>query len=646
MEEFLRNLSKWNVFYLPPGQTEQILLLIKKMRAIPAFSVFDDQLKLASSRISNGLSELISILEGSPEINSGLSSKIHFPLIEENISGNKNETYSYLESVTVKISKGYRKNNFIIIPSLKIVEERLETQIEASWTIAIGIIKKYCKNLNKYHDVIINFDNRLGEYTGDSLGIAIMLAFMQELFVFYNAPIKLTIDSNSAFSGGINKDGDLIPVNNDEFIRSKVECVFFSTVSRLVVHKSDEDAARSALNRFLPIYPSRKIKIIGVEDFEDLKNRRDIVRIKKQNIIIRTAKFIYKYKIAAIIILFSTLGVLYANIDFDTNPAYITSINNFVYIHNNNGKILWSKELSENLSDPLISSNVNLYARVINVDKKGFNEVILSNCVLKKDINSQLNYVTCLDYKGNIIWKYRFEDYAQTAKDIHSDTYVSYLIDTMNVHGNMELFLYARNYPLYPSAIYKLNLKTGKRIRGTFWHPGHLVSAVLNESGSNGKAEIAALAISNNYERCVLFSLDADSLNGQGPAKRDYTFFNVPKAKLNHFILLPKTDLNDYYKLRFNLAVRGDFIFLKEAKSYEFSLIEGLPVIPASSIMYDVKSDFSNIKISVGDTFQVVRDSLIAKGYLDKPYSNTKEYVSILKKQIKYWDGKEFRKMY
>ena len=82
---------------------------------------------------------------------------------------------------------------------MKVIEDKLNNQIRISWERAVEILKKHRHRLNQFHDVIINFDQRLGEYVGNSLGIALTLGFLQELFVFYNTSIILKVPANLAF---------------------------------------------------------------------------------------------------------------------------------------------------------------------------------------------------------------------------------------------------------------------------------------------------------------------------------------------------------------------------------------------------------------------------------------------------------------
>ena len=213
-DKYIRNLSEWNVFFMPPEISKKVIKLAKDLKAHNAFKPFKDNFSLIISRLENSLQELEEILNGSSSITIAGSSKINFPVIEERIDAGGNDLYGYVESLTVKINKGESKDKFIIVPSLIAVEEKLETQIGISWSKAIEIVGRYKRSINKYHEIIINFDRKLGEYSGNSLGVALVLAFLQELFIFYNTPINLKVPSDLAFTGGLDENAKVISVTN------------------------------------------------------------------------------------------------------------------------------------------------------------------------------------------------------------------------------------------------------------------------------------------------------------------------------------------------------------------------------------------------------------------------------------------------
>ncbi len=646
-EKYIYSLSNWNVFFLPPAETARVIKLAEQIKAQPAFSPFKENLSLIIPKLENSLQELEEILRGEYSAKIPEKSKISFPVIEESVSADRNVLYGFVESITVHIDKGTTKDKFIIVPSLPAIEEKLEKQIKISWNKALEIVKRYKRRVNNYHDIIINFDERLGEYAGNSLGIALVLAFLQELFVFYNTPIKLRVAEDIAFTGGLDENGKVIPLKNNAYIKTKIGSIFYSNINKIILHRDDEEVAKTELNKLLLKYPERKLKLIGVEDFDDLMNRRDIVEIKKQNIALRAYIFSRQHKFSLVVLIIAVLSVVYINMDFNTNPDYLTNVNRIVCVHNNRGRILWQKRIFQSTrSKDFNRQSRQLYERVININNDNYNEVLLAAYSLHEGARNFANYVACFDHKGSLMWKYSFQDSVATSRDQHTIVYESAIIDTLTENGRLNVLLYARNDPNYPSAIYRLDAETGKRLPGTFWHPGHICGVALGDFNHSGKKEIVAVAINNCYETCALFSIDVDNIGGQAPSFGGYKFIGIPPAKLNKYFLLPKTDLTEYYKLRFNTVGRGGIFFNNRDNNFRFIIGEGDPSKYDTGIEYIVSSKLSDFRIFISDKFQVIRDSLVSKGLLSKPYSNTEEYIDILKKQIKVWNGKGFSSVY
>ncbi len=59
-------------------------------------------------------------------------------------------------------------------------------------------------------------------------------------------------------------------------------------------------------------------------------------------------------------------------------------------------------------------------------------------------------------------------------------------------------------------------------------------------------------------------------------------------------------------------------------------------------LSYQMSYNMKDFNIVIGNEFRVKRDSLVIKGKLKPPLTDTDEYCNILKSKIKYWNGKEF----
>ncbi|WP_337866901.1 hypothetical protein [Ignavibacterium sp.] len=375
LEEYLKCISRFETAGTDPSFTKSLIVQLKKLSEY--FSLLHNDFNISSEieRIEKQYHELCKILE---DINdeSASEQRAFFPLIEKSAS---EIIFGALDSIRIIINKTTDSNKFIIVPSEQEIENKIINQIHTSWQLALDHAKKYLTKVNKYHEVIISFDKRLGIYEGNSLGIALTLSFLEQLLKFYNTVYIINIKDKTAFTGGVDKFGNILSTG-EEIIKQKVGVLFFSEIKYFVFPKCEESYAYFALTQLQKDYPKRKLRLIPVEDFSDVLNRRDLVDIKKQKVIVRASKFVKNNWISAattflLAIFFAYLFVM----DFDDNPAFVEIYGNELQVKNKNGKILWTKYLNQGEIAFESSQYLEMFYRVIDIDSDGTNEVIISS---------------------------------------------------------------------------------------------------------------------------------------------------------------------------------------------------------------------------------------------------------------------------
>ena len=294
IEDYIKCICRFEVWGVEPFITKKVLELLKQVSHLKIASNYLDTLNSEIVRIEGQKEKLDLILNGN-EFQSEKSAKAFFPLIDNEAP---DEFYGIVDSITIKISRASDSNKFIIVPSETEIEKRIAEQCSQSWLLALTLLNKYVKEPYKFHEVIISFDKKFGYYEGNLLGIALTLTFLESLLNFYNPSYIINLKSQSAFTGGVLKSGEVL-CTSEEIIKRKVMAVFFSEISTFVFSKCEETYAYFSLTQLKQKYPKRKLKLIAVEDINDVLNRRDVVDIKKQKLVIRTGKFIKKNWISA-----------------------------------------------------------------------------------------------------------------------------------------------------------------------------------------------------------------------------------------------------------------------------------------------------------------------------------------------------------
>ena len=303
IDDYISSIAKYEVWGTEPEKSREIL---SQLRRLAELSIDGDKLSVLENeieRIGRQLEKLNSILRsrdkdkacppdstGARDEDKDEDNKAFFPLIDKEAAKG---FYGILESVTALITKSAEEDKFIIVPSEKEIEKKILKQCMNSWTAALNLSREYIKRPYKYHKVIISFDKKEGFYEGSSLGIALTISLLEQLLKFYNPTYIINIKEQTAFTGGITEEGKVLPCGR-EITKQKVKAVFFSEMNSFVVAKDDEIPAREQLLELHKEYPLRNLKLIPVEDINDVLNRRDVVDIRKQKLAVRTVKFVRK----------------------------------------------------------------------------------------------------------------------------------------------------------------------------------------------------------------------------------------------------------------------------------------------------------------------------------------------------------------
>lgn len=640
-DTYFRLISGFDPFCIDPTLTE---IIIDQANEILTFIEENEKHKYSESIkiIENKLGKLKEYLAGKSDYSS--SWEIWFPLIEDNQNQLNQIKLNLLESVSIQIKKSNDKNSFNLIPSERELEQRIKCQVESSWSIAVAYIKRYIGKVPQYHDVVISFQSKSGIVEGNSLGAALTLAFIKELLKHYNAAIHLSTSPGTAYTGGINETGSIISVS-ENIIKMKTEAVFYSGIKTFAVPKEDESAAQLKLKELIEKYPERKLKITGVDDFEDLISRRNLIEIKKINPVIRGTKFAVKHSLSIVLMLLLSAVIFISGlIDFDNNPAVLKYENQHLRVYNANDKLLWSEKVG-NISDTMLDGSIikRNFALINDINGDGINEVILSNIVFgPRQDDPEYNGVLCYDNKKQLIWQHTFKEVVSTKDITFTTEFRTSIICVVSENGRNILFVSARHH-YFPSAIFGIDLLTGKKASGVFWHAGHIVDGFVFDDEDTKKRKLLIGGVNNGFEAVAVMIVELDKLEGQAPAPENYRLKEISDTEIDEYILIPQTDYSEYSNNRYNAVAGGYVKYQPENNLFLIATSEvNKTEIVEPNLHYYFNQDLSVNFIEMGDSFQHDRDILVKEGKLSPPLTYTAEYFEILKNNIKYWNGEKF----
>jgi hypothetical protein len=647
IDDYIASVANFDVWGTEPEQSKEILSQLKKLTELNITGDRLPILKTEIERIEKQERRLTSIIEGKDndkdyDRNEDYCKehKAFFPLVAEE---SPKDFYGILESVTIHVRKAEDADKFIIVPSEKEIEKKILEQCKRSWFAALDLSREYIKKPYKHHEVIISFDKKEGFYEGSSLGIALTISLLEQLLKFYNPTYIIKIKEQTAFTGGITEEGKVLPCG-EEIIKQKVKAVFFSPINSFILTKADEIPAHRQLLELQKEYPQRNLKLIPVEDINDVLNRRDVVDIRKQKFVIRTGKFVKKNWVSAVatVLLAILFGYLFV-VDWDDNPASIETEGLLLLVKNKNEKILWTKKLDEYLSKQFGIRLLDNYGKIIDVNGDKTNEVLICKQILiSKEFGDEGGSILCLNKRGEFLWKYNFIDSVSSKREDLAPPYYIELIDTLSENGRKQLTLFANNGASYASAIFKLDLLTGKRIKGTHWCSGFTYESTVKDVNKDGILDLILVGKDNGYDESVLWILPSNKIFGFRPSTDEYNIKNQPESDLIGYVRFQKTDFDIVNYPKTLIVNQGSIDGLQEKDNFfvSFFIYDTLGVPDYNTaINYKFSYDLRTVDAYIGDRFAQQRDSLVLSGKISPPFTDTKEYRKILRDRLLYYNN-------
>lgn len=643
IDEYLNSLDSFTPFYSVPEKSEILIDQLERLTQIEILSPYKERIDLKKKSIEEKLGVFKLLLDGKTE-NKIEKGKLFFPLIGKIFTSNETICYSSVENVKIKISYAKEKDTFLFVPSYQ-KNEQLEEQARISFQLALNYLNGHTHKFHKHHEVLIYFENYFAEYDGKSLGIALTIGFIEQFSSIYNLPYVTHIKNKVASTGGMDSIGIIKQVGKESII-AKVEAVFYSDLETFVIPKADEIDAQQKLRELKEKYPNRILKLIGVESLDDLLSRRNLVEIKKQSPIVRTGKGIKRNWLASLLILLLTLIMIFIYIrDFDDNPAKIEVTNDGFSLCNKNDKVLWSINNPLALQNYMVTRSLNSHEmkiRIIDTDNDGKNEVMYCFDSNSKWSDKEHSIgLAILDDIGRIKSRISFKRYISSKRENIEPPFGLQLYDTLTYKKKRSILVAANNANSYASALFILSLSENKIISDTLWNSGHFIDARVTDLNRDGRKEVSVLAINNGEKKAEFFNFDLDELKGQVPTIEEYNLLGFDKANMNFCYLIPNTDYGIYLNEGSSgLRYRG-LLIEDEFQLIRFITLAG-GLIHGKHLIYSYFNQPKDFTIAIGNDFKYTRDSLVSVGKLREPFSDTKEYRELLRKQILAWDGEKF----
>lgn len=356
-------------------------------------------------------------------------------------------------------------------------------------------------------------------YAGSSFGLGMSLlslcAFQRET----NLRRQYSISKDFAFTGGVDLNGKIRPVNSIS-LEEKVKAVFFSPLKGLIVPQDNLDVAQKILDPLLEKYPGRHFLLLSEAGIPEILVKREVLIYEKMPVLNWMKNHLTRSKIIQIIILILVavaLTLTTISLLTDLNPSDYKVEGEKVLLFNNEGRFLWDIELGhipKVLEDDYGKQTIYRRLQINDYDGDGENEVILGTAVKTHEFNGRLYFI---ETDGQVKWMFSDHPELVFGSNAYSDNYGVGFIYPFKHSGSQAHDIYVRfsHMPWFPNRIVRFNIEG--EIQDEFIHPGAIYDMALLDLDKDGKVEMLLAGTNNNFNDAFLAIMPSQGYSGSTP---------------------------------------------------------------------------------------------------------------------------------
>ncbi len=492
------------------------------------------------------------------------------------------------------------------------------------------------------------------EYTGDSIGLAAALVTYIQLLKPDTTRYDKYISAEAAFTGSIDSEGNILPVNEDT-LPAKLDRAFFSPIKYLAIPSLNMKSAEAALAELNRIYPYRKLYLIPADTLHDILSNHNINRDEKLCLGPYLARKAKKYKLRSAVgfaMIFFLIGwYILAELAPKTfDPWFDWRIDHLEFygakfnVVNRDGYIFWT---SPEFPQPFKGENFtreltrNYYFNY-NVDTDGQEELFFTPPILGTEAKLYL-----YDDDGTIIWeKYAFA-ISSYPGDSNNQFYITPSLLPYRDYQDRQCILTVSgaSYPMR-SQFLCFN-QSGDIVSGPYINTGAAAFSYGNDFDYDGNniQDILIFGINNRANCAFIAVIDPNNLSGVSPPFGDDLFktTGMPRGSQLVYVLFPKTRLSLGENIR-NVVL--DVTPMKKNGGFEVRVSEGAGILVEGEVIispdrlpilyYRLDRNFIPTSVAFGDRQKELENQYLSRLNIEQYNDEQALYDSQINEIIVY----------
>lgn len=243
------------------------------------------------------------------KIDSNSCDSVNVLFIESDKLNYDNKRFGTIKSLECKFLRNNNSSVNLIIDNITDIHDSEINSIKNCLINASNMILGYFKSghITGKSQIVLRFSELRGIYKGASFGAGAAILIPAAFLDFSNSRKKYSIANSVAFSGSVDKYGELIALPF-ESLKAKIECAFYSWLKYVVVPEENYNDAAEIINTLNKKYPGKNLELIKIKNIKDVLSDKNFIKIEKDKLIPHSQKIIKRHSTSSFSVL--TLALL------------------------------------------------------------------------------------------------------------------------------------------------------------------------------------------------------------------------------------------------------------------------------------------------------------------------------------------------
>jgi hypothetical protein len=320
-------------------------------------------------------------------------------------------------------------------------------------------------------------------------------------------------------------------------------------------------------------------------------------------------------------------------------PADFHIAGSYLVVVDASGRELWRQDMK--VDDLMPEAEYRAFFQVVNkgegnilpeiiikdIDGDEVSEVLFA--LRRKRDQTGEGRLFCFDSRGEELWSFQAGREIRCGAQTFSPDYriAGFLCRDLDGDGRLETIVESFHAPDWPCQLAVLD-STGALI-GEFWNSGYLRAFTFHDLNGDGREEIVACGVNNEYRGGCLAVFDTRRISGGSPQSADYACSGVGPGSMLYYVITPLNEVS---------AANGHWV--AGFRNIEITANNWIRATTEDGLIAEFDFGLRCLQVYASNGYKSQHHDHVAAGKIANPLSEA--YYEWYRQEVRYWTGTEW----